>query len=298
MEKPTTARFRYLPFVLIAALGLVWPVAGQGEGNLSALQSSSPAASPWAVSFYSKVRLIAAETALPAAAPSAMLGVQIVLKPGWKTYWRNPGDSGVPPQFSWDKSENIADIKIRWPAPVRLPDQYGVSIGYLDQVVFPIEITPRDPAAPMRVDLKLDYAACKDICYPLRAEMSLRLAPGIALRSSHARLIDAYLARVPRRERVPGGAVVTAVRPAEGGKPALLIDVKPGVGGDKLSLFVEGPRELFFGDATLVPGKPRGQTQYRVSVDGVSKTGALKGVKLRITLVAGMRASEQAAIVK
>src|SRR5215213_8372431 len=57
-------------------------------------------------------------------------GLQIKLGPGWKTYWRYPGDSGVPPRFDFSRSENLGELSVLWPAPHRFTDDGGTSIGY------------------------------------------------------------------------------------------------------------------------------------------------------------------------
>ena len=57
-------------------------------------------------------------------------GIELRLAPGWKTYWRYPGDSGIPPRFDFAKSRNVKSVTVRWPAPQRLTDESGTSIGY------------------------------------------------------------------------------------------------------------------------------------------------------------------------
>src|SRR6266542_1702588 len=76
-------------------------------------------------------------------------GIEIRLDPGWKTYWRYPGDSGVPPRFGFTRSENVASVSVLWPAPQSFSDGSGRSIGYKDDVIFPLRIVPRDPAKPV-----------------------------------------------------------------------------------------------------------------------------------------------------
>src|SRR3974377_968062 len=82
-------------------------------------------------------------------------GVEIRLAAGWKTYWRYPGDSGVPPAFDFSRSTNVGSITIRWPAPHRFTDEGGSSIGYKGDVVFPLEVIPRDPHSPVALRLSL-----------------------------------------------------------------------------------------------------------------------------------------------
>lgn len=96
--------------------------------------------------------------------------LHLTLKDGWKTYWRAPGDAGIPPQFDWSRSRNVGDIAITWPAPYVF-DQNGLqSIGYKDQLVLPIEITPKNPAKPVRLRGEMDLGVCKDVCVPGRLD--------------------------------------------------------------------------------------------------------------------------------
>src|SRR5262245_7732022 len=81
-------------------------------------------------------------------------GIDITLDKGWRTYWRVPGDAGVPPQFDWSRSRNVKSITLLWPAPTRFTDEGGESIGYKDRVVFPVDVVANDPAYP--IDLALD----------------------------------------------------------------------------------------------------------------------------------------------
>ena len=78
-------------------------------------------------------------------APILRAGVEIRLAPGWKTYWRYPGDSGVPPQFDFANSDNVKSVSVPWPAPQRFSDSDGNTIGYKDNVVFPLQ---REPPIP------------------------------------------------------------------------------------------------------------------------------------------------------
>ncbi|MGI9370671.1 MAG: protein-disulfide reductase DsbD domain-containing protein, partial [Ruegeria sp.] len=92
--------------------------------------------------------------------------IRLSLADGWKTYWRAPGDAGIPPQFDWKGSGNVADVSITWPSP-HVFDQNGVrSIGYKDQLVLPVEITPKNPAKSVRLQGTMDLGVCKDVCVP------------------------------------------------------------------------------------------------------------------------------------
>lgn len=101
-----------------------------------------------------------------------MAGIKIELAPGWKTYWRAPGDAGIPPQFDWAGSENLGSMRLHWPTP-EVFDQNGMqSIGYHGDVVIPIEITPRDSGTQSIVlDGEMELGVCKDICIPVTADI-------------------------------------------------------------------------------------------------------------------------------
>lgn len=95
-----------------------------------------------------------------------MAGLSLVLVPDWKTYWRTPGDAGIPPLFNWSGSDNVKSVRIHWPSPQVFHTNGMQSIGYHDAVVLPIEVTPRDPGKPVILHAQVDMGVCKDICVP------------------------------------------------------------------------------------------------------------------------------------
>lgn len=101
--------------------------------------------------------------------------LHIHLAPGWKTYWRAPGEAGLPPVFDWSASRNVAAIKVMWPVPQVFAEGGMTTFGYHDDVVLPIEITPRQPGADIALDGAVTMGVCKDICMPLDAHVSARL---------------------------------------------------------------------------------------------------------------------------
>ena len=100
-------------------------------------------------------------------------GIEIKLQPGWKTYWRYPGDTGVPPRFDFAGSDNLGTAKVLYPAPHSFSDEAGTSIGYKDSVIFPVHVTPRDPSKPVTLTLKIDYAVCEKLCIPAEGTREL-----------------------------------------------------------------------------------------------------------------------------
>lgn len=95
-----------------------------------------------------------------------MTALHLTLAPGWKTYWRNPGEAGIPPAFDWTGSENLRAVTFHWPRPYVFTLNGMKTVGYHDELVLPIEVTPVDPARPVRLKGSVDLGVCSDICIP------------------------------------------------------------------------------------------------------------------------------------
>ena len=99
--------------------------------------------------------------------------------PGWKTYWRYPGNSGIPPRFDFTGSQNVKSVTVRYPAPQRLTDESGTTIGYKHDVVFPLDVVKEDAGKPATLRVKIDYGVCSKICEPADSTVELTLGgPG------------------------------------------------------------------------------------------------------------------------
>jgi DsbC/DsbD-like thiol-disulfide interchange protein len=105
-----------------------------------------------------------------------MAAFALTLDPGWKTYWRAPGDSGIPPQFDWAGSTNVAAVHLHWPRPEVFSVNGLQQIGYHDKLVLPLEVTPLDPALPMILKAQIALGICKDICVPATLQLSSELS--------------------------------------------------------------------------------------------------------------------------
>jgi DsbC/DsbD-like thiol-disulfide interchange protein len=245
-------------------------------------------ASPWDENSNAGVRLIAGSR--PAGDPALRAGVEIKIAPGWKTYWRYPGDSGVPPRFDFAESKNVKSIAIAWPAPHRHHDESGTTIVYTDDVIFPLRIVPQDPAQPVRLRLKINYAVCANLCLPAdgHAELDLDGAP-----SSHDAALTAAEAAVPKPARLGDSAplAVRAVRREAGGdRPRVIVDV---AGPDPVDLFAEGPTpEWALPVPEPVAGAPAGLHRFAFVVDGVPPGAKADGALLTFTLTSGAGAVE------
>src|SRR5471030_511863 len=129
--------------------------------------------SPWLKDGHSAVRLLAGSRS----GGVLLGGIAFQLQPGWHTYWRNPGDSGVPPRFDFSKSENIEAVTVLWPAPVKFPDgSGGNSLGYQKQVVLPLRIVAKNAEKPVTLRADIHYAVCEKLCIPVQANAELTIA--------------------------------------------------------------------------------------------------------------------------
>jgi DsbC/DsbD-like thiol-disulfide interchange protein len=126
----------------------------------------------WSIAAKSRARLVAdAEGA----------GLEIALAPGAITYWRDPGEAGIPPTFDFSGSQNLARAEVDFPAPQRIPESDGsVAFGYRDGVILPIRVTAADPSKPVRLVAKVNYAVCEKICLPAKATAEIELGGGAA----------------------------------------------------------------------------------------------------------------------
>jgi DsbC/DsbD-like thiol-disulfide interchange protein len=219
-------------------------------------------------------------------------GVEIKLGRGWHTYWRYPGDSGVPPQFDFGQSQNVKSVDVQWPAPQRLAEAGGVAIGYLDNVVFPLRVVPLDVRAPVVLRLKLDYAICEKLCVPVEGKVELALARAA---SSHERALAAAEARVPQKLALGQGSAlsVRSIRREDGaGRPQVIVDVAAPA-GVTVDLFAEGPTPQW---ALPVPepvkDAPAGLRRFAFEIDGVPPGASDRGALLTLTAVGSGQAIE------
>lgn len=248
----------------------------------------TPVSSDWIQGFDNKARLVAGH-AVRNGARGLYAGVEVAMPEGWKTYWRAPGDAGgVPPDFEWQGSENLASALILYPAPHRLHDKAGDAVGYKNGVLFPVLLTPKDPAKPIVLHGKVDYGVCKDICVPAEAEFQIVVPPDVGPSSA---LTDA-LTQVPRDQARAGidPSLSAWHLDQAAGKPKLILNVATASPGS-VDAFVVAPGGVY------VPLPKRvadslGKAVFEVDLtDGVDIKD-LKGKPLMVTMIDGKGQSE------
>jgi len=279
--------------VLVLALvfaGFLPVLAGDNGGKSGA--------SPWAGEAESRVRLIAAQTGV-GDGKTVKLGFQFSLQPGWKIYWRSPGDAGLPPEFDWSGSENLAGTEVLWPAPKRY-SAYGLdSIGYENEVILPVLATVEAAGQPLDLKLRLDYLICKDVCIPRRAELALLLPKGPASPTAFAQEIARYLEKVPGRGNTPDFGIETVEGIGSLDKPRLRVVARSTIPFEETDVFIEGPRGNFFKapELELYEGGRRAVFDVPLRRVGKARDQTLIGKTLTVTLVADGRALETKVIV-
>ena len=265
---------------LAAALATAFPVGSAARAETGA----------WDESAHAKVRLIAAVPAAGAAG-RVQLGLEIKLAPGWKTYWRSPGEGGLPPRFDWSGSDNLAEVAVAWPAPKRFEIGGMESLGYGDHVILPLEARLARPGEKLSARLSLRYAVCREICMLVEANLALDL-PGQAGPAGdgarNAEAIARFAARVPRAGTEHGWRIAGISRKTIGEGSArrevVVVDVvAEGAPFATPELMIEAAG-VRFGKAMLKPGTGAGPLRFVAAMDGSP------GGDLVLTLIDGERA--------
>ncbi len=175
-----------------------------------------------------------------AADGSLRAGIEIRLEPGWKTYWTNPGASGMAPRFDWSGSENLADARVLWPAPKSFMDGKSESAGYSGTVVLPVVVRPREAGKQVDLKLTLDIGLCKELCVPARAELALPVSGSGPVDALAAAQISGFESRVPTEVKVgQGGDLSFAKIDRDPAQPSLEVYVNHTSGSEITELFAD-----------------------------------------------------------
>ncbi len=267
------------------------------------------AESAWHETEQTAARLLAATTTT-GGATSVRLGLQFRMQPGWKIYWRSPGDAGFPPNPQFEGSDNLAAAEVRWPAPERFSVLGLESLGYKNEVVFPIDVTLARAGESATFRAKVPYLTCDDICIPYVADLELALPSGEMQASDYAHLIDRFQAQVPGNGQqhglnlaatatlAPPSATAATAESSETSAAGLLrltaTSAEPFVDPD---VFLEGPPEVTFSKPrlTLRDGGRAAVLELDVVGGGDVEGGwpTLVNETLVATLVDGPRSAER-----
>ncbi len=265
-------------------------------------------ASAWVDTESASVRLIASVEAtgnsagVTGEAPiSLTMGLEFQLADNWKIYWRSPGDAGFPPQPDWSATENVATVDMAWPAPVRFSILGFETLGYKNEVVFPLTVSPKVAGQAIRLAGTVDYLICSDICVPETVDLALDIPAGDGKPSTFAHLINKYSVRVPGDGKAHGlnidGLSLDAADPT---KPMLTVSASSflDLPFQAPDVYLEGPEGLGYGPPEIKLSDDGFRASLRVPVypalgsDGVS-VAALENAPFIATVVDGDRAAER-----
>lgn len=220
---------------------------------------------------------------------SYMTALDLRLAPGWKTYWRAPGDAGIPPSFDWTGSDNIGEVRLHWPSPEIFELNGMRSVGYPDALVLPMEVIPKDASAPVRMTLSVDLGICKDVCVPANLRVSASPSgPGaddpLIRAALAARPLTAVEALVER--------IACSVSPiADGLRLVAEIDL-PRLGpAEEVAVFETSDRTVWVSESVT----ERAGGTLVAAADLVGRTGApfaLERQGVTVTLISGATAVE------
>ena len=251
-----------------------------------AMEASAQDASPWQKDGHSAVRLLAGSRS----GTVLLGGIAFQSQPGWKTYWRSPGDSGVPPRFDFSKSENIETVTVLWPAPLKFDDGAGGhSMGYHDQIVLPLRIVAKNADKPVKLRADINYAVCDKLCIPVEANAELAFN---SVASTEDSALFAALDTVPKPASVGDPNPLTIRDVKRDGKSTVWVDViAPET--KEVSLFVEGPTpDWALPVPALLEHSPPGVKRFAFELDGLPPGASPEGAALKFTLVGGDRSYE------
>ena len=263
---------------LFAAAG--WVAAGTAHA----------ASSDWDQTDVTEVRLVAASDTV-GDGDTVQLGLQFRLEPGWKIYWRSPGDAGSPPILDYTGSGNLAASEMSWPAPERFFEGGGLeTVGYLEGTVFPITAQLERPGEPLEIRALVDYQACEKICIPFTAELDLTVPAGPAAPNRFTQLIDRYSAKVPGAPAAAGIEIAAAGIKGQPPDQTLELHVQSDIAFNGPELFVEGPGAFRFPAAESTIADDGLSAIIRVPAETYGERD-LNGSEITITLVDADRAA-------
>jgi len=207
--------------------------------------------------------------------------LSLTLAPGWKTYWRSPGEAGIPPILDFSGSSNLHAVRLHWPSPVVFEINGMQTIGYHDRLILPIEVTPQQVGQPVALQLHVDLGVCDDICLPA----NLSLTATLPMTGTPDPVIRAALAAGPKQGRDAGlTAINCSVSPIPDGLAMTTRITMPAIGRTEAVVIEPANGAIWVSQTeTLRDGGTLTATTDLVPPDGAPF--ALDRSTLRVTVV-------------
>jgi len=260
------------------------------------IATAGTASSGWAEEEQSAVRLIAGRDGIGNDGV-VRAGLEFRLKPGWKVYWRSPGDAGFPPQPDFNGSTNAKIGPLSWPVPERFSILGLETLGYENALVLPFTIQAADPAMPADIKASVRYLTCKDICIPYDATLQMTLNPGDGAPTIFAHTIGQFDSRVPRDAQAARLNITAAWTETTAKELYIAARVSSEIPFKKPDLYLEGPNTLGFGAPETQIESGRHDATLHIPVSGFRGTTAQAAASMTdrsftMTLVDAGRAME------
>ena len=177
-----------------------------------------------------------------------MTALRVTMKPGWKTYWRTPGDAGIPPRFDWTGSRNINDVKFHWPTPNVFYQSGMRSLGYSSELVLPIELTPDQVGQEIELRADIELGVCQEICIPV----AVRIAADLPATTGTDQRISAALNERPSsaRDADVRSATCTSKPISDGVSLTVRVDI-PSLSPDEIAVFELPDQTIWVSEASM-----------------------------------------------
>lgn len=215
-------------------------------------------------------------------AEGVLRGALIVdLLPGWKTYWRDPGEAGVPPSLKTDGSDNAGEAMLHFPPPVRFVEAGSISTGYKQPVALAITLPVIDASRGVALKASVFLGVCKETCIPVQTVFELETNPDAGITETD---VAAAFAALPE-PAIAGFRLTEAQLDDED----ILVTAELPDGADMADLFVAGGNGWYL-DAPRAETGPDGKARFRIPV--IEKPAKPGGGEVPYTLVTGTRAVE------
>jgi DsbC/DsbD-like thiol-disulfide interchange protein len=252
---------------------------------LGLLRQAHAEMSDWAENEGGRMRLVALP---PDADGHIRAGLQIEPKPGWITYWREPGNNGIPPQITIAPQSGVTLDAISYPVPKHISSGKVEDIGYETPVTLPLSLTA-SKVGPVVLDATAFIGICKDICIPFQAQLSLKLGTVAQSRPQEEMILQSAAGRLPEAPSADFEVVAHGMSPDL--KQLSLKVTLPEAGNGTPEIIVTGPSGYAFTKQMNV-GRSGRAYSADIAIGKLPKNYDIKGKQWGVLIVDGVRAME------
>ncbi|MFS2152791.1 protein-disulfide reductase DsbD domain-containing protein [Rhizobium sp. Rhizsp42] len=264
----------HLILIIATALGLSLPV-------LSAAQAGT---SEWVDNAGGRMRLVAMA---PDAHGKIRAGLQIEPNAGWITYWREPGNSGIPPQITIAPETGVTLDKIGYPIPKHIKDDRLDDIGYDAPVTLPLTLSATSGATEIKAQAFIGI--CKDICVPFQADLTVALSAAGQSQPEEKAILDAADARLPE---APSSKFKVTKHTLSADQKELTLDITlPDIGDTTPDVAVAGPSGYVF-TKQLMSKRDGASLTTTIAIGKLPKNYDISGKSWSALVIDGARAIE------